>query len=88
MGPNLTWTKKQIDIVMLLKFEGSAESVTSALKDEDVFSEGHFPSSSQINAMIAYCRSILIKRIDTFDTHEPREKIAKKLEVLDEDTES
>ena len=44
MGPNLSWTKKQIDIVMLLKFEGSAESVTSALKDEDVFSEGHFPS--------------------------------------------
>ena len=89
MGPNLTWTKKQTDIVMgVLKFEGSAKSVTRALKHADVFSEGHFPSSSQINAMIAYCRSILIKRIDIFDTHELREKIAEKLEVLDEDTES
>ena len=73
MGSHLTWTKKQTDISMgVLKFKGSAKSVTRALNDANVFSEGHFPSSSQINAMIAYCRSILIKRIDIFDTHERR----------------
>ena len=89
MGPNLTWTKKQTDILMgVLKFEGSTKSVTRALKDANVISEGHFPSSSQINAKIAYCQSILKKRVDKFDTHELREKIAEKLEVLDEDTES
>ena len=50
MGPNLTWTKKQTDIVMgVLKFEGSAKSVTRALKHANVLSEGHFPSSSQKN---------------------------------------
>ena len=77
MGSHLTWTKKQTDIVMgTLKFKGSAKSVTRALKHSNVFSEGHFPSSSHINAMIAYCRLILIKRIDIFDTHELREKIA------------
>ena len=44
--------------------------------------------SSQINAKIAYCRSILKKRVDIFDTHELRDEIAKKLEVPDDDTES
>ena len=55
MGPNLTWTKKQTDIVMdALKYNGSAKSVTRALKDVNVFSKGKFPSASQINAKIAY----------------------------------
>lgn len=89
MGPNLTWTKRQTDVVMdALKYNGSAKSVTRALKDANIFSEGNFPSASQINAKIAYCRSILRKSIDIFDTHQLREKIAEKLEVPLEDTES
>ena len=40
------------------------------------------------NAKIAYCRSILRKSIDIFDTHQLREKIAEKLEVPVEDTAS
>lgn len=88
-GPNLTWSRKQTDIVMdALKYDGSAKSVTRALKDANVFSDGNFPSASQINAKIAYCRSVLRKSIEIFDTHQLREKIAEKLEVPDDDTES
>jgi hypothetical protein len=88
-GPNLHWTNEQTEIVMdALKHDGSAKTVTRQLKDANIFSEGNFPSASQINAKIAYCRSILRKTIEIFDTFQLREKIAEKLEVPSEDTES
>ena len=53
-----------------------------------MFSEEIFPSASQINAKIAYCRSVLRKTIEIFDTHQMREKVAEKLEVPENDIES
>ena len=89
LGPNLHWTNQQTDIVMeTLRHEGSAKSVKRALKDANVFSEGTFPSTSQINAKIAYCRSVLRRTIEIFDTHQLREKVAEKLNVPLNDTES
>ena len=88
-GPNLHWTQEQTNIVMeALKHDGSAKTVTRELRDGNVFSAGKFPSTSQINAKLAYCRSVLRKSIEIFDTFQLREKIAEKLEVPSEDTES
>ena len=88
-GPNLHWTQQQTAIVMeALKHDGTAKTVTRQLKDGNVFSEGNFPSASQINAKIAYCKSVLRKTIEIFDTHQMREKVAENLEVPQNDIES
>jgi len=88
-GPNFHWTSQQTDIVMTgVKNEASAKVIKRNLQDSSLFVDSNFPTTSQLNAKIAYCRSIIRRSIEIFDTHQLRQKIAEKLDIPSDEKES
>ena len=70
-GPNIHWTQQQTKIVMTgVKNEASAKVIKRNLQESNLFASGNFPTTSQPNAKIAYCRSIIRRTIEIFDTHQ------------------
>ena len=88
-GPNIHWTQQQTEIVMTgVKNEASAKVIKRNLQESNLFASGNFPTTSQLNAKIAYCRSIIRRTIEIFDTHQLREKIQEHLEIPDDELDS
>ena len=71
-----------------VKNEASAKVIKRNLQDSNLFVDSNFPTTSQLNAKIAYCRSIIRRSIEIFDTHQLRQKIAEKLDIPSDEKES
>ena len=88
-GVNLAWSKAQTGIVMLgVQNECSTKVIMRNLQDANAFPIGKFPSSSQLNVKIRYCRQVLQKSVQILNTNQLRTNIEERLDEPVDETEA